>query len=285
MALVTTREMVLDAQRGKYAVPAINTQGGNYDIIRAICFAAEKLRSPIILAHYTSTGKYSGDEWFVEVSRYLARQVSVPVAIHLDHGDSFETCMRSLKYGFTSIMLDCSNETIAENIIHTNEVIKVCHSFGVPVEAEVGELVRLDGSGTATENKNIAKVDDVQKFLSGCQPDMLAIGIGNVHGFYQGEPVIRLDILNEVRKITDIPLVLHGCTGMPEETVKEAIKLGVAKINFGTLVRHKYVEYLKEAIETLEHQGHSWKISQYAEQRLETIIKDIIAFSGSANKY
>lgn len=285
MALVTTKEMVLDAQQRSYAIPAINTQGGNYDIIRAICFAADKLRSPVILAHYTSTGKYTGDEWFVEVCKYLAKQVSVPVAIHLDHGDSFETCMRSLKYGFTSIMLDCSMESIADNIRHTNEVIKVCHAFGVPVEAEVGELIRLDAAGAAAENKNIARVEDIQEFLKGCQPDMLAIGIGNAHGFYKGKPNIRLDILEKVREVTDIPLVLHGCTGMPDETVKAAIQLGVAKINFGTLVRHKYVEYLKEAIDGLDHQGHSWKISQYAEGKLEEIIGDIIELSGSANTY
>jgi ketose-bisphosphate aldolase len=285
MALVTTKEMVRDAQRRHYAVPAINTQGGNYDIIRAICFAAEKLHSPIILAHYTSTGQYSGDQWFVEVSQHLARQVKVPVAIHLDHGDSFATCMSALKNGFTSIMLDCSTESLADNIKHTNEVLKVSHAFGVPLEAEVGELVRLDGSGAALENKNLAKVADVQEFLAGCQPDMLAIGIGNAHGFYQGEPQIRLDILEQVRRITEIPLVLHGCTGMPDATVKKAIEIGVAKINFGTLVRHKYVEYLKEAIDTMDHQGHSWKISQYAEAKLETVIGEIIKLSGSTGKY
>jgi ketose-bisphosphate aldolase len=280
MALVSTKEMVRDAQRRHYAVPAINTQGGNYDIIRAVCFAAEKRRSPIILAHYTSTGKYSGDPWFVEVGQYLAQQVSVPVALHLDHGDSFETCMHALQYGFTSIMLDCSAESLVDNIAHTNEVIKVSHAFGVPVEAEVGELVRLD-DGVAPQTKNIAKVEDVREFLAGCRPDLLAIGIGNAHGFYQGEPQIRLDILEQVRQITDIPLVLHGCTGIPDAMVKKAIEIGVTKINFGTLVRHKYVEYLKEAIDTTDHQGHSWKIFQYVEAKLEAVIEEIITLSGS----
>ena len=282
--LVTSKEMVLDAQKRGYAVPAINTQGGNYDIIRSICYAAEEMKSPIILAHYVATGKYSGDDWFAEVCKWLANKVSVPVAIHLDHGDSFETCMNALKCGFTSVMLDCSSESIEDNILHTNEVIKVCKSFGVPVEAEVGEFVRLDSAGSQMDNKNIANVEDVKKFLAGCTPDMLAVGIGNAHGFYKGKPLIRLDILKQVREITDVPLVLHGCTGMPDETVREAIKLGVAKINFGTLVRHKYVEYYKEGIDTLDHQGHSWKLSQYAEKKLEGVIKEIIELSGSANK-
>ena len=282
--LVTSKEMVLHAQKNGYAVPAINTQGGNYDIIRAICYAAEEMKSPVILAHYVSTGKYSGDDWFAEVSKWVASKVSVPVAIHLDHGESFDICMKALKYGFTSIMLDCSSESIEDNILHTNEVIKASHAFDIPVEAEVGELVRLDSYGAVMGNKNIAKIEDVKKFLNGCQPDMLAVGIGNAHGFYKGEPLIRLDVLKRVRDITDIPLVLHGCTGMPDETVKEAIRIGVAKINFGTLIRHKFVEYYKEAIETLDHQGHSWKISQYASKKLEDVVKEFIELSGSANR-
>jgi ketose-bisphosphate aldolase len=210
--------------------------------------------------------------------------VSVPVAIHLDHGDKFETCMNALKCGFTSIMLDCSAESIEDNIMHTNEVMKVCHAFDIPVEAEVGELVRLDNTGAVMDNKNIAKIEDVKRFLDGCTPDMLAVGIGNAHGFYKGKPLIRLDVLKQVRDVTDVPLVLHGCTGMPDETVREAISIGVAKINFGTLVRHKYVEYYKEAIDTMDHQGHSWKLSQFAEKKLEGVIKEIIELSGSAGK-
>ena len=283
--LVTSKDMVLEAYKKRYAVPAINTQGGNYDIIRSICLAAEEMRSPVILAHYIATGAYSGNEWFAEVAKYWAKKVSVPVAIHLDHGDTFKTCIEALQMGFTSIMLDCSAASIEDNIIHTNEVIKVCHALDIPVEAEVGELARLDAAGTAMENKNIANVDDVKKFLAGCQPDMLAIGIGNAHGFYKGRPNIRLDILRQVRESTGLPLVLHGCTGMPDEIVKEAISLGMAKINFGTLVRHKYLEYYKEGIETLDHKGHSWKVSQFAELKLREIVKDIIKLSGSENRF
>ncbi|MEI7850938.1 MAG: class II fructose-bisphosphate aldolase [Kiritimatiellales bacterium] len=282
--LVTTQDMLKKAQKGKYAVPAINTQGGNYDIIRSICLAAEEAQSPIMLAHYVATGQYSGDDWFVEVSKWWANRVSVPVAIHLDHGDTFERCMKAMKLGFTSLMLDCSSESIEDNAKHTNEVIKAAHAIGIPVEAEVGELARNDGSGNMVEAKNIANVEDIKKFVSLCQPDSLAIGIGNMHGYYKGEPVIRLDVLKQAAAITDIPLVLHGCTGMKDEVVKEAIQIGVAKINFGTLVRHKYVDFYKEAIDTLPHDGHSWKISQFAEKKLRGVIKEIIDLSGSAGK-
>ncbi len=271
------------AAREGYAVPAINTQGGNYDIIRACCKAAQEMRSPMILAHYVSTGAYSGNDFFVEVAKWCANKVDVPVSIHLDHGADFDICMEALKLGFTSVMIDGSTRPIAENAAMTNEVIKVARCFGVPVEAEIGELQRLD-NGVVQENKNIADPEQVREFLSLCQPDTLAIGIGNAHGYYKGKPDIHLDVLENVRKFTDIPLVLHGCTGMEESIVKDAIKLGVAKINFGTEIRYKYVQHYQEALEKLDHQGHSWKLSQYASDALAEDVKKIIELSGSAGK-
>lgn len=281
--LTNNLEVMQRATREGYAVPAINTQGGNYDIIRACCKAAQEMRSPMILAHYVSTGAYSGNDFFVEVARWCANKVDVPVSIHLDHGSDFDICMEALKLGFTSVMIDGSTHPIAENAAMTNEVIKVAKCFGVPVEAEIGELQRLD-NGVVQENKNIADPEQVREFLSLCQPDTLAIGIGNAHGYYKGKPDIHLDVLENVRKFTDIPLVLHGCTGMEESIVKDAIKLGVAKINFGTEIRYKYVQHYQEALEKLDHQGHSWKLSQYASDALAEDVKKIIELSGSAGK-
>lgn len=281
--LTNNLEVMQRATREGYAVPAINTQGGNYDIIRACCKAAQEMRSPMILAHYVSTGAYSGNDFFVEVAKWCANKVDVPVSIHLDHGADFDICMEALKLGFTSVMIDGSTHPIAENAAMTNEVIKVAKCFGVPVEAEIGELQRLD-NGVVQENKNIADPEQVREFLSLCQPDTLAIGIGNAHGYYKGKPDIHLDVLENVRKFTDIPLVLHGCTGMGESIVKDAIKLGVAKINFGTEIRYKYVQHYQEALEKLDHQGHSWKLSQYASDALAEDVKKIIELSGSAGK-
>lgn len=281
--LTTTKEMLKKARAEHYAVPAINTQGGNYDIIWAVCRAAEEMGSPAILAHYVSTGAYSGDDWFVQVCKWCASKVRVPIAIHLDHGDGFEICMKSLKNGFTSLMIDGSTHPIEENAAMTNEVLKVAKCFGVPVEAEIGELLRLDAEGAQMENKNVANVEDVKKFLSLCQPDSLAIGIGNAHGYYKGEPDIHLEVLEQTAAFTDIPLVLHGCTGMREDIIKKAIQLGVAKINFGTEIRYKYVQHYEEALKT-NHQGHSWKLSQMANDALTEDIKKIILLAGSNGK-
>lgn len=279
--LTNNLELMKRASKEGFAVPAINTQGGNYDIIWACCRAAQEMRSPIILAHYVATGAYSGHDWFVQVAKWCANKVDVPVSIHLDHGDSFETCMEMLRLGFTSLMIDGSTRPIEENAAMTGEVLKVAKCFNVPVEAEIGELLRLD-NGVPMENKNIVNPNEVRHFLELCQPDTLAIGIGNAHGYYRGKPDIHLEVLEAVRKFTDIPLVLHGCTGMEESVIKDAIKLGVAKINFGTEIRYKYVQHYQEGLEKMDHQGHSWKLSQFANDALTEDIKNIIRLSGSA---
>lgn len=281
--LTTNLEQMQKASREGYAIPAINTQGGNYDIIMGICKAAEEMQSPIILAHYVSTGAFSGHDWFVNVAKWCANKVSVPVSIHLDHGDGFPICMEALKLGFTSVMIDGSTKPVEENAALTQSVVKVAKCFGVPVEAEIGELQRLD-NGAVQKNKNVAAPEQVKEFLSLCQPDTLAIGIGNAHGYYKGKPDIKLEVLREVRKFTDIPLVLHGCTGMDTNIIKEAMELGVAKINFGTEIRYKYVQHYEEALKTLDHQGHSWKLSQFASDALCEDVKDIIRLSGSQGK-
>jgi ketose-bisphosphate aldolase len=282
--LTTTEQMLKKAYAGHYAIPAINTQGGTYDMIRAICMAAEELRSPIILAHYTSTGVYSGHEWFYETAKWMAKQVKVPVAIHLDHGKSLEECVQMLRIGFTSIMYDGSILEVEENARATKEVLKICHAVSVPVEAEIGELARLDDQGRLTGNSNKADPDLVKKYLNLCQPDSLAISIGNAHGFYKGEVDIDVRILEKCREFTDIPFVLHGCTGMDEKLIKRSLNCGVSKINFGTQLRYQYVRYLEEGIKNGIDQGHAWRLSQYASNSLMEDVKKIILLAGSEGK-
>jgi len=282
--LTTTNEMLRKAYKGHYAVPAINTQGGCYDIIRAICVAAEKTGSPVILAHYLSTGTYSGHDWFFEAAKWMAEKVSVPVAIHLDHGDTYEHCIEMLRYGFTSLMYDGSAFLVEENAARTNEVLRAAHAVGVPVEAEIGELARLDDAGNLTGSSNTAQPEDVRRYLSLCQPDSLAIGIGNAHGFYNGPVDLHLEVLKACRNFTDIPFVLHGCTGMAEQQVRQSLEFGVAKINFGTQIRTQYVEYLREGLARKIDQGHAWRLSQYASDRLVGDVQEIIRLAGSAGK-
>lgn len=282
--LTTTYDMLQKAYKEHYAVPAINTQGGTYDIIRAICMAAEETKSPIILAHYVNTGAYSGHDWFYATAKWMADKVSVPVAVHLDHGDSFDRCMEMLKLGFTSIMFDGSMLPVEENAAATEEVSKVCRAFHVPLESEIGELARLDDSGNVTGFSNIADPAAVRRYLSLCSPDFLAISIGNAHGFYKGPVDIHVEVLEKCREFTDIPFVLHGCAGMDEKLIHRAIDSGVAKINFGTQIRCQFVRHLKEGLTEGRDEGHAWKLSSYAELRLREDVKAIIRLAGSEGK-
>jgi len=284
MALVNSKYIVNDAQRRGYAVPAINTNGGNYDIVRAVCEAAEELRSPIILMAYTPNTEYFGMEYFGLLAKYFANKVSVPVAIHLDHSNSIEPILKAIRYGFTSVMIDYSKRSLDENIAVTRKVVDLAHPLGISVEAEVGELGRYS-EGTDIEYRNLTSVEDVKVFTSNVSVDMLAVGIGNAHGFYKGKPNIRTDLLMEIRNATDVPLVLHGSTGIPEEVIKKCIKIGISKINFGTLIRTNYMKYFKESFDSFNHKGHPWKIQQHVKDLLKEDIKRIIMLAGSNNKF
>ena len=278
--LTTTKEMLRRAQEGGYAVAAVNTQGGTYDIIRAVCMAAQELRSPVILAHYLSTGAYSGHDWFYQTAKWMAEKVDVPVAIHLDHGDTVDHCRECLELGFTSIMYDGSSLPLEENAANTNQVITACHERGVMVEAEIGQIGRLDAQGNNMDSTNVA---DPEQVLELCSPDSLAVGIGNAHGFYKAKPEIHLEVLEAVRRHTDVPFVLHGCTGMDTEMIRTAVGFGVAKINFGTQVRHNYMTYLREGCK-MDFQDHAWRLSAYAEERLRGDIREIIRLAGSEGR-
>lgn len=281
--LTTTKEMLRRAQEGGYAVAAVNTQGGTYDIIRAVCMAAQELRSPVILAHYLSTGAYSGHDWFYQTAKWMAEKVDVPVAIHLDHGDTVDHCRECLELGFTSIMYDGSSLPLEENAANTNQVITACHERGVMVEAEIGQIGRLDAQGNNMDSTNVADPEQVLAYLELCSPDSLAVGIGNAHGFYKAKPEIHLEVLEVVRRHTDVPFVLHGCTGMDTEMIRTAVGFGVAKINFGTQVRHNYMTYLREGCK-MDFQDHAWRLSAYAEERLRGDIREIIRLAGSEGR-
>ena len=281
--LTTTKEMLRRAQEDGYAVAAVNTQGGTYDIIRAVCMAAQELRSPVILAHYLSTGAYSGHDRFYQTAKWMAEKVDVPVAIHLDHGDTVDHCRECLELGFTSIMYDGSALPLEENAANTNQVITACHERGVMVEAEIGQIGRLDAQGNNMDSTNVADPEQVLAYLELCRPDSLAVGIGNAHGFYKAKPEIHLEVLEAVRRHTDVPFVLHGCTGMDTEMIRTAVGFGVAKINFGTQVRHNYMTYLREGCK-MDFQDHAWRLSAYAEERLRGDIREIIRLAGSEGR-
>jgi ketose-bisphosphate aldolase len=283
MPLVTCKNIVRDAQRGGYAIAAMNSNGGNYDILRACLETAQECKAPIITQVYVRNGRYAGLGYIGHAAQYLIEQFApgVPVALHLDHGQTFEDCVEAVRAGFTSIMCDGSKLPLEENIALTKKAVEMARAVGLTVEAELGQLL----SGESDPNSPaIVQVEDVKKFTAAVEVDMLAVAIGNSHGYYKGDPVINMERLKEVRAVTDVPLVLHGCTGMSEETVRECIRLGMAKINFGTMLRNNYLKYFDEAYHTTDHQGHPWRCMQYAKDKLKDDVRWILNLTGSEGK-
>lgn len=283
MPLAASSPFVQQAHETGYAIAAINSNGGNYDIMRACLETAEELRAPLIINVYAKNARYQGMSYVGAAARHMIDELapSIPVAIHLDHGQTFADCVDALRSGFTSIMCDGSELPLDENIALTQKVVEIASAVGVSVEAEVGQLLK----GEADLNSPlIATVEDVERFTKEVQVDMLAVAIGNSHGYYKGEPQINMERLKEVRAITDAPLVLHGCTGMPEETVKECIAIGMAKINFGTMLRNNFLTYFEDAYHNLDHQGHPWKCKEYAKDKLKEDVHWILSLTGAEGK-
>ena len=278
MPVVNGGDLVREAFRNGYAVPAINTQGGAYEIVRAILETAAEERSPVLLMAYEANTAYYGLSWLPFLAQRLSTETGATLGVHLDHGRSVKTALDAVDAGYTSVMIDCSAQPLAENISATKQVIARARSRGVAVEAELGELGRPD--------EHLVRPGDVEQFLHASAVDMLAIGIGNAHGFYDSEPEIRLDLLREVRSLSgDTPLVLHGSTGIPDPVIRSCIAGGMAKINFGTLIRTRVLEHLSGALDGgCEHGGHLWRVNQHVCAKLKEDVRPLLRLCGSAGR-
>lgn len=243
MSLVTTKELLLNAQKNGYAVGAFNVE--NMEMVQAVVAAAEELKSPVIMQTTPSTVKYADLAYFYANAKVAAEMASVPVVMHLDHGNSFELVMRAYRTGYTSIMIDGSHETYEDNIKVSKAVADACHPGGVPVEAELGKVGGKEDDLDGGEGDPYTDPQEAAEFVKRTGVDSLAVAIGTAHGVYKGEPKLDLDRLSEIRKVVDIPLVLHGTSGVPDETVKECVKRGICKVNYATDLRIAFSKGVK----------------------------------------
>ncbi len=245
MSLVSTRKMLLDAQQGHYAVGAFNVE--NMEMAQAIIAAAEAQKAPVILQTTPGTLKYAEPATYYAIVAQLAEKAAVPVAIHLDHGDSFEMAARCLMANYTSVMIDGSRQDFEGNIAVTKKVVELASLENVPVEAELGtvggkEDTLLDAGSQYTDPAKAAE------FVERTGIDSLAVAIGTAHGVYKETPKLDVERLKEIRKVVSIPLVLHGASGLSEEQVKDCIAEGICKVNIATELRIAYTEGVKEAL-------------------------------------
>lgn len=245
MALVNMVNMLTKAKEGKYAVGQFNIN--NLEWTKTILLTAQELNSPVILGVSEGAAKYMGG--FNAVTGMVKGlitdlNITVDVAIHLDHGQSFENCKKALDAGFTSVMIDGSHHPIDENIKMTKEVVDYAHAMGASVEAEVG-TVGGNEDGVIGGIK-YADLNECVRLVKEAGVDALAPALGSVHGPYQGEPVLGFVEMEAIGKATDMPLVLHGGTGIPDDKIQKAISCGTCKINVNTECQLAFNKILRE---------------------------------------
>ena len=244
MSLVTTKELLLDAQKNGYAVGAFNVE--NMEMVQAVVAAAEELKSPVIMQTTPSTIKYASPEMCYANVAAAANNASVPVVMHLDHGSSFELAVHAFRAGYTSIMIDGSHSVFEENIAITKSVVDVCHAGNVPVEAELGKVGGKEDDLDGGNGGGYTVPSEAVEFVEKTGIDSLAVAIGTAHGVYKGTPKLDVERLSEIREVVSIPLVLHGTSGVPDEAVKECIRRGICKVNYATDLRIAFSNGVKE---------------------------------------
>lgn len=248
MAYVTTKELLADAVSHRYAVGAFNCE--NLEMAMAIVAAGEACRAPLIIQTTPSTVNYASVGLFAAMVRELAENAKIPVALHLDHGSSYDLCEAALDAGYSSVMIDGSKESLEDNIALTKRVVSLASEKGIPVEAELGTVGGKEDS-TFSSGTAYTDPDDALRFVRETGCSSLAVGIGTAHGVYKGTPVLdtgRLSLIKDklVAAGRDLPLVLHGASGLSEEAIRECIARGIAKVNFATELRQAYTEGVKE---------------------------------------
>lgn len=246
MSLVTTKDLMLDAQKNHYAIGAFNAE--NMEMVQAIIAAAEELRAPVIVQTTPGTLKYASPAMFHAMVAAAASEASVPVVMHLDHGSSYELAMQAFRAGYTSVMIDGSHHVFEENIEITKSVVRACHAAGIPVEAELGKVGGKEDDLEAEADTN-TDPQEAKEFVERTGVSSLAVAIGTAHGFYVGTPVLDKPRVSAIKEVVDVPLVLHGASGLSEEDVRECVERGMCKVNFATELRVAYTDAVKKLLE------------------------------------
>lgn len=249
MALVTLKQILLETREKKYAVPSIGAD--NHVLFEAVLNEAEEEKKPVILMipGFLVSGL---DARFFDYARQRIQLSSVPVCLHLDHAASFEECMNGIKYGFSSLMIDGSSLPFEENIALTRKVVEAAAPCGISVEAEIGHVAGGEGNdndGNEVDTSAFTDPGEAEVFARQTGVDALAIAFGTVHGIYKGVPHLKLDLLDEIRSRVDIPIVMHGGSGLSDTDFQAAVSHGISKINFCTGLFLSTTEAAKEAVE------------------------------------
>lgn len=282
--LVEAAYLLKKAQKEGYALGAFNIY--NLETALGVARAAVALNSPIVMQVSESTIEYAGLKPITHIVSTIAKNeaVSVPVALHLDHGKSFKSVSECIAAGFSSVHIDASALAFDENISLTREVVDYAHNKKIWVQAELGAIPGGHGDvGEKSEELPLVDPEQVEEFVRKTNVDSLAIAVGTAHGIFKNER-IHFDLLKRVRAKTDIPLVLHGSSGVPDEEIKKAIEIGINKINVGTAIKVAFTKTVRETVEKNPNITDVRKLLNPAIQAVQKVVEHKLELFGSAGK-
>lgn len=284
MKILSTRQMLLNAQKDGYAVPAFNIH--NLETFQVVVDAAKEMRSPVIIAGTPSTIEYAGGEYINAMAEVAANKYDIPIAIHLDHFEDVEAIKKNIDIGFRSCMIDGSKLEFEKNIDIVKSVVEYAHKFDATVEAELGKLGGQEDDLVVDEKDAMyTNPNDAVEFVRRTGIDSLAVAIGTAHGLYKGEPKLDFERLKEIREKVDIPLVLHGASDVPDDLVMKAISLGICKVNVATDLKIPFSDALKEYFNEHPDANDPRKYMTPGKEAMRKIVKHKISVCGSANRY
>lgn len=283
MPLVSVNELLLKADRDGYAVGAFNAN--NMEIVQAILRAAELEQAPVIMQASQGAISYAGLNFITGMVRIAAEASQVPVALHLDHGTDFDQVLDCIKGGFTSVMYDGSKLPLEDNIALTKRVLSIASPLGISVEAELGKIGGTEDHVHVSEKEAMyTDPEEARYFVQQTGIESLAIAIGTAHGQYKGEPRLDFERLTKIRSLVNIPIVLHGSSGVPDEAIRKAISLGVRKVNIDTNIREAFVGAMRKVIADSPDEIDPRKILGPARDATVEIIREKIRLFGSSGR-
>jgi fructose-bisphosphate aldolase class II len=303
--LVTNKDLLVPARREAYAVGAFNIN--NLETVLAVSDAAGEEQSPAIVAVTPSAIKYGGLPYLARIVKTAAESSPVPVSLHLDHGEDFDTVSKCITAGFTSVMIDGSHMKFEENIALTKRVVDLAHPKKVSVEAELGRLAGVEEKTVEEKEAILTDPDSAEKFVKSTNVDALAVAVGTSHGAYKfkAEPKLDFERLKIISEKVDIPLVLHGASsvpkwitekaakygaqlegakGIPEEHIRKAVSLGIAKINIDTDLRLAFTATVREVLANSPKEFDPRKILGPAKDAIKEVVKGKMRLFGSSGK-
>ena len=277
MPLVTTDIMLSDARKNRYAIPAFNCE--NPEMIQAVIAAGEEMNAPVIIQTTPTTIRYASSELFAAVVAALAKKSSIPVALHLDHGDTYELASGALEAGYTSIMIDGSNLPFPENSAITKKVVDLCRKAGIPVEGELGHVGGKEDD-TVSGGSLYTDPDEAVRFVKETGVSFLAIGVGTAHGVYSARPVLNRELISILRDLLSVPLVLHGSSGLEDDVIRDCISRGISKVNIATDLRVAYTQAVRGFLKNDPDCFDPKKYGAAAREAVKEIAKSRITICG-----